>query len=217
MRFPRLTHLTYLATRVRGVFFYLYLIMDVYSRKIVGWEVFDTESAEHAAVVFHKAHLREGLARESLVLHSDNGSPMKGATMLATLQRLGVLPSFSRPSVSNDNPYSESLFKTLKYHPGFPEKPFESLDDSRQWVAGFQHWYDDIHRHSALKFVTPGERHRQEDIAILQSRKQLYEAAKAQRPERWSGPSRNWEPETIVYLNPNKSTDKEGNLKDKAA
>ncbi len=199
------------------MFFYLYLIMDVYSRKIVGWEVFDTESAEHAAVVFHKAHLREGLARESLVLHSDNGSPMKGATMLATLQRLGVLPSFSRPSVSNDNPYSESLFKTLKYHPGFPEKPFESLDDSRQWVAGFQHWYDDIHRHSALKFVTPGERHRQEDIAILQRRKQLYEAAKAQRPERWSGPSRNWEPETIVYLNPNKSTDKEGNLKDKAA
>jgi len=199
------------------VFFYLYLIMDVYSRKIVGWEVFDTESAEHAAVVFHKAHLREGLARESLVLHSDNGSPMKGATMLATLQRLGVLPSFSRPSVSNDNPYSESLFKTLKYHPGFPEKPFESLDDSRQWVAGFQHWYDDIHRHSALKFVTPGERHRQEDIAILQSRKRLYEAAKAQRPERWSGPSRNWEPEKTVYLNPNKSTDKEGNLKDKAA
>ena len=209
--------ITYLATRVRGVFFYLYLIMDVYSRKIVGWEVFDTESAEHAAVVFHKAHLREGLARESLVLHSDNGSPMKGATMLATLQRLGVLPSFSRPSVSNDNPYSESLFKTLKYHPGFPEKPFESLDDSRQWVAGFQHWYDDIHRHSALKFVTPGERHRQEDIAILQSRKRLYEAAKAQRPERWSGPSRNWEPEKTVYLNPNKSTDKEGNLKDKAA
>lgn len=209
--------ITYLATRVRGVFFYLYLIMDVYSRKIVGWEVFDTESAEHAAVVFHKAHLREGLARESLVLHSDNGSPMKGATMLATLQRLGVLPSFSRPSVSNDNPYSESLFKTLKYHPGFPDKPFESLDEARQWVAGFQHWYDDVHRHSALKFVTPGERHRQQDSAILQRRKRLYEAAKAQHPERWSGPSRNWEPEKIVYLNPNKSTNKEGNLKHKAA
>jgi transposase InsO family protein len=209
--------ITYLATRVRGVFFYLYLIMDVYSRKIVGWEVFDTESAEHAAVVFHKAHLREGLARESLVLHSDNGSPMKGATMLATLQRLGVLPSFSRPSVSNDNPYSESLFKTLKYHPGFPDKPFESLHEARQWVAGFQHWYDEVHRHSALKFVTPGERHRQQDRAILQRRKRLYEAAKAQHPERWSGPSRNWKPETIVYLNPNKSTDKERKLKDKAA
>jgi putative transposase len=209
--------ITYLATTVRGVFFYLYLIMDVYSRKIVGWEVFDTESAEHAAGVFHKAHLREGLARESLVLHSDNGSPMKGAALLATLQRLGVLPSFSRPAVSNDNPYSESLFKTLKYHPGFPDKPFESLHEARQWVARFQQWYDEIHRHSALKFVTPGARHRQEESAILQRRKRLYEAAKAQHPERWSGPSRNWEPEKIVYLNPNKSTQKEGNLKDKAA
>ena len=128
--------ITYLATTIQGVFFYLYLIMDVYSRKIVGWEVYDTESAEHAASVFHKAHLREGVGAESLVLHSDNGSPMKGATMLATLQRLGVIPSFSRPSVSNDNPYSEALFKTVKYHPGFPDKPFGSLQEAREWVAG---------------------------------------------------------------------------------
>ncbi len=106
--------ITYLTTTIKGVFFYLYLIMDVYSRKIVGWEVFETESAEQAAQVFHKAHLREGIRAESLVLHSDNGSPMKGATMLSTLQRLGVMPSFSRPSVSDDNPYSESLFKAAK-------------------------------------------------------------------------------------------------------
>jgi transposase InsO family protein len=209
--------ITYLATTVKGWFFYLYLIMDVYSRKIVGWEVFDTESAEHAASVFHKAHLREGVGAESLALHSDNGSPMKGATMLATLQRLGVMPSFSRPSVSNDNPYSEALFKTLKYHPGFPDIPFDSLQQAREWVAGFQHWYNEVHRHSALKFVTPGQRHRGEDIAILAQRNTLYATAKVQRPERWSGPSRNWEHENIVYLNPNKSTEKEGKLKDKAA
>jgi transposase InsO family protein len=133
--------ITYLATTIKGVFFYLYLVMDVYSRKIVGWEVFDSESAEQAAVVFHKAHLREGIGDQPLVLHSDNGSPMKGATMLATLQRLGVMPSFSRPSVSDDNPYSEALFKTLKYHPGFPDKPFDSLQEAREWVAGFQRWY----------------------------------------------------------------------------
>ena len=96
------------------MFFYLYLIMDVYSRKIVGSEVFDSESAEQAALVFRKTHLREGICAKSLVLHSDNGSPMKGATMLSTLQRLGVMPSFSRPSVSDDNPFSEALFKTLK-------------------------------------------------------------------------------------------------------
>lgn len=209
--------ITYLATTIKGMFFYLYLIMDVYSRKIVGWEVLETESAEQAAQVFRKAHLREGIRAESLVLHSDNGSPMKGATMLSTLQRLGVMPSFSRPSVSDDNPYSESLFKTLKYHPGFPDKPFDSLQEAREWVAGFQQWYDQVHRHSALKFVTPAQRHCGEDGVILEQRHALYEVAKAKRPERWSGPSRNWEPEKIVYLNPGKPIKKEGDLKQKAA
>ncbi len=200
--------ITYLATTVNGMFFYLYLIMDVYSRKIVGWEVFETESAGYAASVFRKTYLREGIAGTDLVLHSDNGSPMKGATMLATLQRLGVMPSFSRPSVSNDNPYSEALFKTLKYHHGFPEKPFDNLQEAREWVAGFQHWYNKIHRHSGLKFVTPGQRHQGEDIAILEQRAALYEAAKSQRPERWSGTTRDWQPEKVVYLNPNKSSKK---------
>jgi transposase InsO family protein len=209
--------ITYLATTVKGCFFYLYLIMDVYSRKIVGWEVYDTESAEHAASVFHKAHLREGVGAGPLVLHSDNGSPMKGATMLATLQRLGVMPSYSRPSVSNDNPYSEALFKTVKYHPGFPDKPFESLQEAREWVAGFQRWYNEEHRHSALKFVTPGQRHRGDDVVILEQRSRLYEAARAQRPERWTGSIRNWEHEGVVFLNPNKSTEKEVHLKEKAA
>ena len=209
--------ITYLATAVKGLFFYLYLIIDVYSRKIVGWEVYDTESADHAASVFHKTHLRAGVGTESLVLHSDNGSPMKGATMLATLQRLGVMPSFSRPAVSNDNAYSEALFKTLKYHPGFPDKPFSSLQKAREWVAGFQHWYNDAHRHSALKFVTPSQRHSGADSVILAQRNALYEAAKARRPDRWSRSTRNWQPEEIVYLNPIKSDKKELKFTDKAA
>jgi transposase InsO family protein len=194
--------ITYLATAVRGAHFYLYLILDVFSRKIVGWEVFDRECAEHAATVFRKAHLREGVGAETLVLHADNGSPMKGATMLATLQRLGVVPSFSRPSVSNDNPYSEALFKTLKYQPIFPINRFADLDQARQWVAAFVHWYNEQHRHSALKFVTPGQRHRGEDVALLAARQRLYDQALAQHPERWSRATRNWEPETIVSLNP---------------
>jgi transposase InsO family protein len=209
--------ITYLATTIKGVFFYLYLIMDVYSRKIVGWEVFDSESAEQAARVFRKTHLREGICAKSLVLHSDNGSPMKGATMLSTLQRLGVMPSFSRPSVSDDNPFSEALFKTLKYHPGFPDKPFESLQEAREWVAGFQRWYNEVHRHSGLKFVTPNQRHCGQDGAILEKRRALYEAARARNPERWSGPTRNWEPEKIVYLNPGKPMKKEDDLTQKAA
>jgi len=193
---------------VKGLFLYLYMIMDVYSRKIVGWEVYETESAEQAAELFRKTYLREGIAGTVLFLHSDNGSPMKGATMLATLEKLGVMPSFSRPSVSNDNPYSEALFKTLKYHPGFPEKPFESIEEARQWVAGFQYWYNEVHHHSALKFVTPGQRHRGEDIEILRKRKQLYEAQRSRRPERWSGATRNWTADQVVFLNPNKSRQK---------
>lgn len=197
--------ITYLATTVRGLFFYLYLILDVYSRKIVGWEVYAEESADHAASTFRKSYLREGIAGQSLILHSDNGSPMKGATMLATLQKLGVMPSFSRPSVSNDNPYSEALFKTLKYHPGFPDNPFETLDQARQWVARFTHWYNEEHRHSALKFVTPGQRHRGEDKDILALRAAVYEAARACRPERWPGSCRNWDRPEIITLNPLKS------------
>ena len=209
--------ITYLATTVKGTFFYLYLIMDIFSRKIVGWEVYETESAEQASRLFRKTCLCEGIAGKDLILHSDNGSPMKGATMLATLQKLGVMPSFSRPSVSNDNPFSESLFKTLKYHSGFPDKPFDCLENARIWVAGFHHWYNEVHRHSALKFVTPGQRHRGDDISILEERQHLYEAAKVKNPERWSRKTRDWTPVGIVYLNPGKPVKKEVALKQKAA
>jgi putative transposase len=148
--------ITYLATTVKGIFFYLYLIMDVYSRKIVGLEVFEAESAEHATTVVGRAYLREGIAGHPLVLHSDNGAPMKGATLLATLQKLGVVPSFSRPSVSNDNPYSEALFRTLKYVPSYPDKPFENVEQARDWVLGFQQWYNEEHKPSRDQVRHPG-------------------------------------------------------------
>jgi len=197
--------ITYLSTTVKGLYFYLYLIMDVFSRKIVGWEVYEEETSELAGKTLRKACLREGVAGRTLILHSDNGSPMKGATMLGTMQKLGVMPSFSRPSVSNDNPYSESLFKTLKYHPGLPEKPFDTVDEAREWVAGFQHWYNEVHQHSAIKFVTPGQRHRGEDRVILNKRVALYAMARAAMPERWSGACRNWARPSVVSLNPVKS------------
>jgi len=197
--------ITYLPTTVRGLFFYLYLFLDLYSRKIVGWEVYTEESAEHAASIFRKTYLREGIAGQKLTLHSDNGSPMKGATMLGTLHKLGVATSFSRPSVSNDNAYSEAMFRTMKYHPGYPDKPFDNLEEARQWVAGFQRWYNEKHRHSALKFVTPAQRHRGEDQQLLRQRTELYEAARARRPERWSGDSRDWIRPEVVTLNPQKS------------
>ena len=196
--------ITYLAASIRGSFYRLYLVEDVYSRKIVGWEVHETETAEHASRLIRKACLSEGITDEGLVLHSDNGSPMKGATMLATLQRLGIVPSFSRPSVSDDNPYSESLFRTLKYIPGYPTQPFDSLRAARQWVHGFVQWYNGEHRHSSIRYVTPNQRHEREDTALLANRKSVYEAAKARNPSRWSGATRNWEPVAEVWLNPPK-------------
>jgi putative transposase len=139
---------------------------------------------------------------------------MKGATMLATLQKLGVIPSFSRPAVSNDNPYSESLFRTLKYTPAYPSKPFSSLEEARAWVLEFVQWYNEHHLHSGLKFVTPNERHQGLDESILQKRKAVYEAAKSRFPERWSGSTRNWEPVECVWLNPS-DEDKRGNSKNR--
>lgn len=196
--------ITYLPTQVKGIYFYLYLFMDIFSRKIVGWQVYETESSELASEVMRDICERENIARNQVVLHSDNGSPMKGATMLATLQALGVMPSFSRPAVSNDNPYSESLFKTMKYRPAYPQRPFENLLAARQWVGTFVHWYNEEHRHSAIGFVTPSQRHAGLDAALLSKRVEVYEAAKARRPERWSGTTRNWQPVTIVHLNPEK-------------
>lgn len=201
--------ITYLASTVMGLFFYLYLILDVFSRKIIGWEVHAEQSSDHAATLFRQAHWRESIGDAELVLHSDNGSPMKGATLLATLQRLGVVASFSRPSVSNDNPYSEALFKTCKYRPGFPEQPFESLSQARTWVAGFAQWYNEEHRHSGIRFVTPGERHRGEDQAVLEHRKAVYQAARQAHPERWTGNIRTWDRPVMVSLNPDKSNHQE--------
>ena len=195
--------ITYLPTTVRGQFMRLYMVLDVFSRMIVGWEVHWHECAEHAAELISKACLAQGVHKDQLALHSDNGSPMKGATMLATLQALGVMPSFSRPSVSNDNPYSEAMFRTLKFTPAYPAKPFESIEQARAWVHAFVTWYNTEHRHSAIQFVTPAQRHAGEDGAILESRKQVYEAAKCRMPARWQSRStRNWDKVQEVWLNP---------------
>ena len=194
--------ITYLPTSVNGRYFYLYLFMDIYSRKVVGWQVYETESSDLASEVMRDLCKRENIAPDQVVLHSDNGSPMKGATMLATLQALGVMPSFSRPAVSNDNPFSESLFRTMKYRPTYPCRPFENLLAARQWVGTFVQWYNHEHRHSAIGFVTPDQRHMRIDTALLNQRVRVYEAAKARHPQRWSGATRNWRPISIVHLNP---------------
>lgn len=194
--------ITWLPAGVKGLYFYWYMVLDIYSRKIVGHEVHVVESAELASLLLRRASLAEGLAGREVVLHSDNGSAMKGATMLATLERLGIMPSFSRPRTSNDNAYAESLFKTCKYRPNYPSKPFTTIEDARNWTLKFVQWYNHQHKHSGLKFVTPAQRHDGRDAAILLQRATVYEAAKQRHPERWSGATRNWVLKDEVWLNP---------------
>ena len=196
--------ITYLRGPVQGAFFYMYMVIDVYSRKIVGWAVEAEECATRAARLVEDTTIVEEVDRNQLVLHADNGSPMKGTTMLLTLQRLGVLPSFSRPSVSDDNPFAEALFRTLKYRPGYPRKPFKSLEAAREWVAGFVTWYNEAHLHSGIRHVTPSDRHAGRDKAILAARHLVYAAAQKNAPSRWTGSTRDWAPVGAVYLNPAK-------------
>jgi len=194
--------ITWLPGPVLGLFFYLYLIVDIYSRKVVGWEVHECESTELAASLLERAVWAEGCVSRPLILHADNGSPMKGATMKVTMERLGVTASFSRPRVSNDNPYSEALFRTCKYVPSWPAKGFASIKEARQWVQGFARWYNTEHQHSAIRFVTPEARHRGDDADLLANRRAVYQAAKEKHPARWSGRTRNWQQVGSVWLNP---------------
>lgn len=195
--------ITYLPSQLRGVFFYCYLVLDIFSRKIVGWHVDEFERSEQAALLLQEIAQREGLTPGQVVLHSDNGGPMKGVTMLAMLQQLGVMPSFSRPGVSDDNPYSEALFRTVKYVPAYPGC-FESVQHARAYMETFAHWYNHEHYHSGINFVTPAQRHDGDDRRVLAQRKEVYAHARARHPERWSGNTRNWERVETVLLNPEK-------------
>jgi transposase InsO family protein len=194
--------ITYMRGPVRGMFFYFYAVMDVWSRKIVGWTLQAEESAEHAKAMIGAACEREGVERDQLVIHSDNGGPMKAATLLAFLQARGVIPSFSRPGVSNDNPFSEALFRTAKYRPEYPRDPFASLEQARSWAEWFVTWYNTEHCHSAIQFVTPKQRHDGDDVELLDKRTALYEAAKARNPNRWTRGIRDWSRTEVVVLNP---------------
>ena len=196
--------MTYLPAIVMGRWFHLYLIMDLYSRKIVGWEVHGNDHSDHAVHLVRRTALSEGIATlvDKPVLHGDNGSTLKATTVLAMLNYLGVKPSYSRPRVSDDNAYAESLFRTAKYRPEFPVKGFVDLPEARAWAADFVHWYNVEHRHSGIRYVSPAQRHAGQDHAILAARHAVYQQARAAHPARWSKATRNWSPVGAVTLNP---------------
>ena len=196
--------ITWLPTTVRGRFLYLYLVMDVWSRRIVGWRVARARVAPTlAAALIQRICDESDVDPRGLVLHSDNGKPMRGSTMISTLQWLGVVPSFSRPHVSDDNPYSEALFRTLKHTPAYPRLPFADLDAARRWVGRFVAWYNGEHRHSAIRYVTPDQRHFGREKPPSSPAATRSTSARARRtPERWSRATRNWSPVGTVVLNP---------------
>jgi putative transposase len=204
--------ITYLPTMVRGIWLYLYMVFDVWSRKVVAWDVAAVESAEIAAELVQRACLRErycrpiGFGRQQsehrpLIFHTDNGNAMRPATLESRLEELGVLRSFSRPRVSNDNPYSESLFCTVKYRPDYPTRPFADMEEACEWVAAFVDWYNHHHRHSGIKFVTPHQRHSGAATAICRKRAQVYEQARLANPRRWSQSTRCWRQPEEVWIN----------------
>jgi transposase InsO family protein len=176
--------------------------MDIYSRKIVDAEVFAQESGEDAAGLLQRSVWKEKCAGRNLVQHSDNGAQMKSFTLQAKMYDLGIITSLSRPRVSNDNPYSEAVFKTLKDCPQWTESGFTDLDDAMTWVDEFVVWYNDEHRHSGIRYVTPSERHKGLDAETLEHRKLVYLEAKNKHPKRWSKDIRDWSFIDKVELNP---------------
>jgi transposase InsO family protein len=198
--------ITYLPGPVRGQFLYLYLFLDIWSRRIMGWQVRTTEESQLAAELLARVCEEHGMENVDAVLHSDNGAAMTGSTMLATMRWLGIRPSFSRPGVSDDNAHVEALFRTLKYRPSYPARGFESPEHARAWVGDFVDWYNHVHLHSAIGFVTPDDRHRGRDVAILERRREVYEAARKRHPRRWTGSIRSWHRPRVVLLNPERAT-----------
>jgi putative transposase len=163
-----------LPTAIKGIFLFAYVIIDIFSRKIVGWSVEAEESPELAKNLFRRTI--QGHRAKPMFVHADNGGPMKGLSLVAFLTALQVNMSFNRPRVSNDNPFIESFFGSMKGHVKYP-KCFDDLDHARGWFADFIHWYNNHHQHSGIGYVTPEQRHCGEDLEIIGARQLALEAA----------------------------------------
>lgn len=198
--------ITYLRSSIHtGRFFYAYVIIDVYSRMVVSARVFDADNADFAVRFLREAFEKYGIKPGQLVVHSDNGASMKAASTMALLKSNGITFSHSRPRVSNDNPYSESFFRTLKYSGDYlyPRDGFDSVKQAEQWVQSFVEHYNEHHRHRGIRMVTPGQRYRGEDVEVLRRRHETMLEARKRYPERWiSGSVLNCMPIGTVWLNP---------------
>lgn len=199
--------ITWLPLRVKGMFVYAYVVLDIFDRTLVAWEIHSIESEELARDLF--ARIAREMNFHGAHLHADNGNPMKGLTLLALLNFLEVRYSFPRPRVSDDNPYIESVFKTVKYTAGYPGT-FRDIHHARVWFADFVNWYNNSHLHSSLGYVTPMQKRRGEDFELFAVRNQTMKKAKELYPERWGKRKvRRWVPGKPVILNPGKKAREE--------
>jgi putative transposase len=190
--------ITWIKTTVKGLYLYAYVVIDIYSRAIVGWSVESNESDEHARNLFSRIVRDTGVSPR--FVHADNGGPMKGITLVAFLFQMGVGMSYSRPRVSDDNPFIESLFRTLKYHVTFP-RVFMDLDHARKWFSDFVHWYNCYHRHSGIDYVTPHQRHTGKHVALLLKRQVTLNEAAGRHPERFVRGPKVFKVDDAVVLN----------------
>jgi putative transposase len=176
----------------------------------VGFEVHAEDDSDHAARLVQRTALAEGIhaipRHKRPVLHGDNGATLKATTVLAMLWWRGVKPSYSRPRVSDDNAFVESLFRTAKYRPEFLATGFSDLVAAREWARAFVDWYNHEHRHSGIRYVSPAQRHDGEDVEILAARHEVYLQARERNPARWSGTTRDWSHIATVTLNPERDS-----------
>jgi len=204
--------ITKLKGPVKWTYFYLYVILDVFSRLVVGWMVASRESAALAKKLVAETYSKQGIVPGQISLHADRGSSMKSKALALLLSDLGVTKTHSRPHVSNDNPFSESQFKTLKYRPTFPER-FGSLEDARAFCRVFFDWYNTEHRHSGIAFMTPADVHYGRTVQILQARSAALAAAFESHPNRFKGkPPAPITPPEAVWINPPATTGTEENM-----
>ena len=178
--------ITRLRSSLKWQFFYLYVLIDIFSRYVVGWLVAGAENAGLATQLIEDTCDKHGIARDTLTLHSDRGSPMRAKSTAELLVDLGVAASFGRPRISNDNPFSEAQFKTLKYRPDFPER-FDGIERARSHLRPFFHWYNHEHRHSGIGFMTPAAVHWGTAPALQAQRAQVLQAAYRAHPQRFKG------------------------------
>jgi putative transposase len=175
-------------TKLKGpakwTYYYLYVILDVFSRYVVGWMVAEREAASLAEKLIAQTCVKQGIESDQLTLHADRGPSMRSKSVAQLLADLGITKTHSRPYTANDNPYSESQFKTMKYRPDFPER-FDSVADARSWAREFFRWYNHDHRHSGLGLMTPATVHHGQAEAVRQQRQQVLLVAYAAHPERF--------------------------------